>query len=85
MVIVVLILAAGYPIGGALGDRFFRRSPRGRLLVSTVGILLGILATTLVAFVVPLPGGGHVASFVPGSMGLLDTPLADGGLPALAP
>lgn len=47
MVIVVLILAAGYPIGGALGDFFFRRHPRGRLLVSTAGILLGMVFLAL--------------------------------------
>ena len=43
MAIVVLVLAAGYPIGGILGDYLFRRTPRGRLIVSTTGILLGTL------------------------------------------
>jgi len=41
MVIVVLVLSAGYPIGGAIGDRLFHRWPRGRLIVSATGILLG--------------------------------------------
>lgn len=41
MVIVVLVLAAGYPLGGALGDLLFKRWRRGRLVVSTTGILLG--------------------------------------------
>jgi MFS family permease len=41
MVIAVLILAAGYPIGGALGDFFFKRDPRGRLIVAMIGVFLG--------------------------------------------
>jgi len=41
MVISIVFLAAGYPIGGALGDYFFKRNPRGRLIVSACGILLG--------------------------------------------
>jgi len=41
MVVAVLVLAAGYPIGGALGDRMFKRTPRGRLIVSTIGVIAG--------------------------------------------
>jgi len=47
MVIVVLVLAAGYPIGGMLGDRLFRHTKRGRLIVSATGILLGTVFLTL--------------------------------------
>jgi MFS family permease len=43
MVIAVLILAAGYPIGGSLGDFFFKRDKRGRLIVSMIGVLLGAI------------------------------------------
>jgi MFS transporter, Spinster family, sphingosine-1-phosphate transporter len=43
MVIAVLILAAGYPLGGALGDFFFKRDRRGRLIVSMIGVLLGAI------------------------------------------
>lgn len=43
MVISVLFLAAGYPIGGMLGDAFFKKNPRGRLLVSACGILAGAI------------------------------------------
>ncbi len=39
----VLILAAGYPLGGSLGDYFFKRDQRGRLIVSMVGVLLGAI------------------------------------------
>jgi predicted MFS family arabinose efflux permease len=37
----VLVLASGYFVGGALGDMAFKRSPRGRVLVSLVGVILG--------------------------------------------
>jgi len=43
MVIAVLILAVGYPIGGSLGDFFFKRNNRGRLIVSMIGVLLGAI------------------------------------------
>jgi len=39
----VVILAAGYPVGGSLGDWLFKRTRRGRLIVSTVGVLLGAI------------------------------------------
>ncbi|GAB4417084.1 MAG: MFS transporter [Anaerolineales bacterium] len=38
---VVLILAAGYFVGGSLGDWAFKRTPKGRILVSAAGVLLG--------------------------------------------
>jgi MFS family permease len=41
MVVAILVLAAGYPFGGALGDYFFKRTPRGRALVAMVGVLIG--------------------------------------------
>ncbi len=40
---VVIILAGGYFVGGALGDWLFRRTPRGRILVSCAGVLVGAL------------------------------------------
>jgi MFS family permease len=43
MSVAVVMLAAGYPIRGALGDALFKRTRRGRLIVSTVGVLLGAL------------------------------------------
>jgi predicted MFS family arabinose efflux permease len=39
----VIVLAVGYFIGGALGDYFFKRTPRGRMLVSMVGVLMGAI------------------------------------------
>jgi MFS family permease len=41
MGIAIIVLAGGYPIGGALGDAWFKRNPRGRLLVSAIGVALG--------------------------------------------
>ena len=45
----VAALAVGYPLGGALGDYFFKRIPEGRAYVSAVGILVGamLFAVTL--------------------------------------
>jgi len=40
---VILILAAGYFVGGALGDMAFKRTNKGRIIVSSVGVLLGAL------------------------------------------
>ncbi|MBN1954892.1 MAG: MFS transporter [Anaerolineae bacterium] len=43
MGLAVIVLAAGYPIGGALGDFFFKRSPRGRIIVAGTGVIIGAL------------------------------------------
>jgi MFS family permease len=39
----ILILAMGYPMGGALGDLFFKKNKKGRILVSFVGVITGAL------------------------------------------
>ena len=41
MIVAILVLAAGYPLAGALGERLFRRTTRGRLIVSIVGVIAG--------------------------------------------
>jgi MFS family permease len=38
---VILILAGGYFVGGFFGDLFFQRSRKGRIYVSSTGVLLG--------------------------------------------
>jgi MFS family permease len=43
MAVAVLVLAAGYFAGGVVGDVFFKRTPRGRLIVATVAVLLGAI------------------------------------------
>ncbi len=40
---VILILASGYFVGGTLGDWLFKRTNRGRILISSVGVLLGAI------------------------------------------
>ena len=40
---VILILAGGYFLGGYLGDLFFKRTNKGRIIVSSVGVLLGAI------------------------------------------
>lgn len=40
---VILILASGYFIGGALGDMAFKRTNKGRIIVSSIGVLLGAI------------------------------------------
>ncbi|PKN94912.1 MAG: MFS transporter [Chloroflexi bacterium HGW-Chloroflexi-6] len=40
---VILVLALGYLIGGAAGDWLFKRTPKGRIIVSSVGVLMGAL------------------------------------------
>ncbi len=40
---VILILASGYFIGGSIGDALFKRTNKGRILVSIVGVLMGAI------------------------------------------
>ena len=40
---VILILAGGYFLGGWLGDLLFKRTKKGRILVSSGGVLLGAI------------------------------------------
>jgi MFS family permease len=40
---VILILASGYFIGGALGDYAFKRTKKGRIMVASAGVLLGAI------------------------------------------
>jgi MFS family permease len=47
MALAVIVLALGYPFGGLLGDLLFRRTPRGRLIVSTIGVLVGAVLLTI--------------------------------------
>jgi MFS family permease len=43
----VLVLAGGYFVGGALGDWAFKHTPRGRVLVSLVGVILGAISLAI--------------------------------------
>lgn len=39
----VLVLAAGYPLAGALGDWLFKKTLRGRVLVALFGVFMGMV------------------------------------------
>jgi len=43
MVPTILIMASGYFFGGALGDYFFKKTPKGRVLVAMVGVITGAI------------------------------------------
>lgn len=53
MAAAVLVLAAGYPVGGALGDALFKRTPGGRAIVATIGVLTGAVLMALTLRVPP--------------------------------
>ena len=40
---VILILAAGYFIGGLAGDALFKRTNKGRIIVASIGVLMGAI------------------------------------------
>ncbi|GAB1469875.1 MFS transporter [Chloroflexota bacterium] len=40
---VILILASGYFVGGALGDLAFKYTNKGRIIVSSVGVIMGAI------------------------------------------
>jgi MFS family permease len=47
MMVAIVPLSLGYFVGGAVGDAFFRRTPRGRLLTAMVGVLAGAIFLVL--------------------------------------
>jgi MFS family permease len=47
MLVAIVTLSAGYFFGGAVGDLFFRRTPRGRMLTAMVGVLAGAVFLVL--------------------------------------
>ncbi|MDY6874855.1 MAG: MFS transporter [Chloroflexota bacterium] len=57
MAVAVLVLALGYFAGGAAGDFFFKRTPRGRLIVCTIAVLLGAILLVPTLYV-PLESRG---------------------------
>ena len=57
MLLSIVMLAAGYFLGGMIGDFAFRRTPRGRVLTSMVGVLAGAIFLIL-ALNVPVDNHG---------------------------
>jgi MFS family permease len=57
MMVAIVTLSAGYLLGGSVGDFFFRRTPRGRVLTAMVGVLAGALFLVL-ALSVPATSQG---------------------------
>jgi MFS family permease len=57
MAVAVVVLASGYFIGGAVGDYVFKRTPRGRLIVTTAAVLLGAVLL-LITLNVPIENQG---------------------------
>ncbi len=53
----VLIMAAGYPVGGILGDWLFKKKKSGRIIVSTIGVILGAV---LLYFTMNIPLGQNL-------------------------
>ena len=60
---VILVLASGYFVGGALGDWAFRRTPKGRILVSSLGVLMGAVFLFL-AIQTPVEDRGQFLVFM---------------------
>jgi MFS family permease len=60
MVPAVLIMAAGYPLGGWIGDKLFKKTPNGRVIVGAAGVLLG---TVFMWLTMKQPVGGSQALF----------------------
>jgi MFS family permease len=53
MVPAVLALAAGYPIGGWLGDKLFKKVKSGRVIIGTIGVIMGAIFLALTLSVPP--------------------------------
>jgi MFS transporter, Spinster family, sphingosine-1-phosphate transporter len=70
---VIVILAVGYFLGGTLGDWLFKRTRRGRLLISMTGVLLGAVFLFL-AMRTPIADRG--AFFVWLALGAVFMPLS---------
>ena len=59
MMVAIVPLSLGYFVGGAVGDFFFQRTPRGRLLTAMVGVLAGAV---FLALLLLLPAEGEKLS-----------------------
>jgi MFS family permease len=60
---VILILAAGYFVGGTLGDWLFKKTTKGRIIVSSFGVLMGAIFL-LLAVLTPIQAQGQFLIFM---------------------
>jgi predicted MFS family arabinose efflux permease len=73
MGLAVIILAAGYPLGGALGDALFKRTPSGRAYVGMAGVFIG---AALFGITLSLPHSDKTAFLAMMSLSAIFIPLA---------
>ena len=73
MVVAIILLAAGYPLGGILGDKLFAKTKRGRLIVSAVGVITGAV---LLFISIKIPYDNKVLFMILMSMTTLFIPFA---------
>jgi MFS family permease len=60
--VAIITLSAGYFLGGTVGDFFFRRTPRGRVLTAMVGVLAG---TLFLALTLSVPAANQTLFLLP--------------------
>jgi MFS family permease len=73
MSVAVVVLAFGYPLGGALGDYFFKRTPRGRAIVAGIGVLTGAI---LLVITLNVPVENQLAFMIMLSLTALAIPIS---------
>ena len=77
MAVAIVVLSAGYFVGGALGDFLFQRTPRGRVIVAMSGVIIG---TVLMAITLQIPVGNQSLFLVMLSLTALFIPLSSANM-----
>jgi MFS family permease len=54
---IIIILAGGYVVGGMLGDWLFKKTTKGRIIISSVGVIMGAFFL-LLAMLTPVEARG---------------------------
>jgi MFS family permease len=60
---IIIILAGGYVVGGTLGDWLFKRTTKGRIIISSIGVIMGALFL-LLALLTPIEDRGMFFAFM---------------------
>jgi MFS family permease len=58
---VILILASGYFVGGFIGDALFKRTNKGRIIISSIGVLMGAIS---LYFAITTPAENRTQFFI---------------------